>query len=67
MTQVTNYDVPPPDAEHGTLAQIKMLVDERLQILRTRHQGPWLNGLDRPREIDQELRQLWQRRRTELM
>jgi hypothetical protein len=66
MTLVTDYDVPSPDPKSGTLDRIKMLVDERRQILRGQDRKDWLNDMKRIREIDQELSQLWQRRRSEL-
>ena len=49
-----------------TLDQIKLLVDERRQLLRAQDRGQWRTDRNRIREIDQELSQLWQQRRIEL-
>ena len=65
MTLDTNDGAPPPDLEYGTLDQIKLLVDERRQLLRAQDRGQWRTDRHRLQEIDQELSQLWQKRRIE--
>ena len=67
MTLDTNNGAPPPDLEYGTLVQIKLLVDERRQLLGAQDRGRWRTDRHRIREIDQELSQLWQQRRIELL
>ena len=69
MTLDTNNGASPPDlpmAPYGTLVQIKLLVDERRQLLGAQDRGRWRTDRNRIREIDQELSQLWQQRRIEL-
>jgi hypothetical protein len=66
MTLDTNNGASPPDLPYGTLVQIKLLVDERRQLLRAQDRGQWRTDRHRIQEIDQELSQLWQQRRIEL-
>jgi hypothetical protein len=66
MTLDTNNGASPLDLAYGTLVQIKLLVDERRQLLGAQDRGRWRTDRNRIREIDQELSQLWQQRRIEL-
>jgi hypothetical protein len=66
MTLDTNDGALPSDLPYDTLDQIKLLVDERRQLLRAQDRGQWRTDRHRIQEIDQELSQLWQQRRLEL-